>query len=335
MSIVSLEKYLNGSNAQSAASAQNSSDLVYLELASRLMAGICRSVFVGEPFTDLSENLEALRKSLQVNPDQGAISQQARLGETLLQTFQDRMRLDRQQTITDFKRVLDIVNETLAQVTESSERSDDRFKQVEQGLSRATRIEDMTVLRGHLNKMLATVRNDSKSEEQHRKKLLDNLDSKIRTVHETAASLPFPLLGRPQAIEHLIAICNRQAPPDSMHAALFTIDSLRAIRIRHGEEVASRVLSGVASTEIQPLAHAGHVFIWSPSTLLLLWEHNDAEVPVTDVIQHLKTPIEHRAFVGSRTAVFNLSVRSLVARLQGTAVEMAETLDRFSSGAQA
>jgi hypothetical protein len=72
------------------------------------------------------------------------------------------------------------------------------------------------------------------------------------------------------------------------------------------------------------------VFRWAPNALLLVWRDTDPSKAPGDVLVGLKPSYEQRAFVGTRVAVFSITLRSLVIQTRGTMEELILTFDRFS-----
>jgi hypothetical protein len=329
MSIVSLEKYLRDSGKAAKPDPQGH-PFSYLELSNRLMAGVCRSVLVGEPFADLSAQLEELRKNLSVSAEREADARIAGETEALLQTFQDRVRETDEQTAKEFKGVLDVLNNAFMQISARSEKSDERMKSLESSLSRASRIDNLGTLKMFVGKMLEFVKQEGKSD-QDGKADIENLGNQVRQAHQSSSRFRLQLGGREEAIK---ALTSQLAAPNNanLHVALFVADSLRALRVRHGDEIAGTILQELARKEIQELAPDGNVFCWSGTSVLLLWRHDNASAAPGDLPNRIKSPLEQRAFVGTRVAVFNIVLRSVVMAARGAAEEIVWALDRFSRG---
>jgi hypothetical protein len=329
MSIVSLEKYLYGPRKPNNPTPQ-SYPFSYLELSSRLLAGVCRSVLVGEPFADLSGKLEELRKTLNAAAEREADSGIAGETETILQTFQDRVRQTDGQTAAEFKGVLDILNNAFMQISARSEKSDERMKELETSLSRAARIEDLGTLKLYVGKMLEFVKKEGKSDQTEGKADIEKLGNQVRQAHQSSSRFRLQIGGHEEAVTELTT--QLTASNGSLHAALFVADSLRALRVRHGDEIAGNILQDLARKEIQGLAPDGNVFCWSPTSVLLLWHHDSADIAPGDLPNRVKSPLEHRAFVGTRIAVFNIVLRSVVMPARGSVQDIIFALDRFSRG---
>jgi len=333
MSIVSLEKFLYDARKSGGPAPAADATGSYLELSSRLMAAICRSVLVGETFTDLSGKLEEIRKNLNVAGEREA-SGTARETEALLQAFQHRVRQTDEETAQEFKGVLDILNNTFVQLNARSEKSDERMKHLEAGLNRVAKVDDLGSLRAQVGKMLEFVRQEAKFDQTNGKAEIDSLGSQIRQVQQSASRFRVHFATREEAIEELKSRLSSGGAA-CLHTALFVADSLRAVRVRHGDEIANNILEDLARKEIQSLVPGGGVFCWSPTSLLLIWDHADVTTAPSELPGRFKAPIECKAFVGTRTALFNIALRSVVRAANGSLDEIVWALDRFQKGGAA
>jgi hypothetical protein len=333
MSIVSLERFLKDAGKSGSRPPATDSTSSYLELSSRLMAAICRSVLVGGTYTDLSCKLEDLRKNLNVASEREA-SGTARETEAVLQMFQNRVRQTDEETAAEFKGILDILNTAFAQLNARSEKSDERMKHLETGLSRVAKVDDLGSLRAQVGKMLEFVRQETKVDQTNGKAELDSLGSQIRQAQQTSARFRTHFATREEAVDELKARLGTGADAN-LHTALFVADSLRAVRVRHGDEIANNILQDLGRNEIQSLAPNGAVFCWSPTSILLIWDHADAAMAPSELPGRFKAPIECKAFVGTRTAIFNIALRSMVRAASGSVDEIVWALDRFQKGGTA
>ena len=92
MSILTLNKFLLNGWRESEAVIPEAISGHYLDVASRALAAIRRSVLVGETFTDLFEEMDSIRKDLHVENGSEAVSACATRVEDLLVTYQNRLR---------------------------------------------------------------------------------------------------------------------------------------------------------------------------------------------------------------------------------------------------
>lgn len=328
MGLLSLEKYLYAGRPQPEPAAVGSAPASYLDFATRALSSIRRSVLVGESLADLSENAEVIRRTLQVESEQQVVSQCAAELEAMLEIFQQRVRTEARQQASDLRNVLDILNETFSHLHTGTEKSAERLKELETGLSRAASIEDMPRLRNHLLKMLDYVRQEGTRDQNETRATLENLTQQIRHANATTSRLCTQLPGRNEALEYIGAELPRAG--DNLYAGLFAADSLRAIRVRHGEELGARILQDAAQKHIAPLAADGRVFCWSVNSVLLMWRQTDPSVAPADLPSKLGATLQLRAFLGTRVATFSLALRSVVMQASGSVDEFVWTLDRFA-----
>jgi hypothetical protein len=162
--------------------------------------------------------------------------------------------------------------------------------------------------------------------------VIDGLGKQIQQVHNAQSRFVSQLPGRNHAIEYLKPFLETIPVAGNLRMAMFAADSVRLIRERHGEEVANSIIQDLAAKQVQPLFPEGKVFCWSPNALLLVWHSQDEATSPGDTLSRLKPSYEQRAFVGTRVAVFNVALRSLIVQTKANLEELASTLDRFSRG---
>ncbi len=330
MSILTLNKFLLNGWRESEGAVPEPIPGHYLDVASRAFAAIRRSVLVGETFADLFEEMDSIRKDLHVENRPEAVSVCATRVEDLLVTYQNRLRAAEQERAADFKSVVDVLNEALTYLTEHDQTSQERREQLENHLNVAARLEDISTLRAHLAKILLSVRDDGRRGRDKAQEVIDSLGLQIQQVHKAQSRFAPQLPARNCAIEYLKPLLEAASPAVDLRMAMFAADSLRVIRERHGEEVATSIVQDLGFKRLQPLFPESKVFRWAPNALLLAWRDTDASKAPGDVLVGLKPSYEQRAFVGTRVAVFSITLRSLVIQTRGSMEELILTFDRFA-----
>ena len=331
LSLVTLNRYLLGrrpegeNNTLEAAPAEN-----YLDLASRTIAALRRSVLCGETFADLFEEAEAIRKDLCVEQGHEIVNQCATRMEDLLSSYQVRLRQAESDRAADFRNVLDMLNETLSYFTDDNQKTSERRKQLETNLTKAARMNDISSLRSYLTRMVQSVRDEGRRDQDKAQEVIDLLGRHIQQVHKAQSKFNSDLPGRTKAIEYLKQMREANPHPSRLHIALFVADSLGAIRERHGEEAAKVILQELGRKQLKQLTLEGQVFHWSANALALIWQHADESSSASDIAAKLKMPCEQRVFVGTRVAIFNVILRSLVVQVRDSNEEIEGTLDRFN-----
>ena len=329
MSIVTLNKFLNIGKDGSALAEDETRPESYLEVATRAIAAVRRSVFCGDTYADLFELMESVRKDLHVEGGPGVSSDCATKIEEALSTYQNRLRQVERERAADFRNLLDILNEALSYVTAGSEQTEARRKHLEANLSAVARLDDISVLRPELIKIVRAVKEEGRGDQEKAKVVIDSLGRQIQQAHKAQLRFSDDMPSRAEAVEYLASLLQQDRSATGIYTALFVGDSLPVIRERHGEKVAGSILQDLARKQILPLVPKGQVFCWSPNALLLVWLQAEGSKPATELVSSLKWPCERRAFVGSRVAIFNITMRSLVIEVRGTAEELAASLERF------
>jgi len=330
LSLVTLNRYLLGRRHEGEVVVPEPPSENYLDLATRTIAALRRSVLCGETFADLFEAADAIRKDLHVEHGHEIVNQCATKMEDLLAAYQARLRQAECDRASDLRSVLDMLNETMSYFTDDSQRTAERRKQLETNLTKAARLEDISSLRSYLTRMVQAVRDEGRQDHDKTKEVIDLLGRQIQQVHRAQQKFSSDLPGRTEAINYLSHIRETHRHSSQLHIALFVADSLAAIRERHGDETAKAILQDLGRKQLKSLTPDGQVFCWSPNALALIWQHTDDSSAASDLSAGLKMPCEQRVFVGTRVAIFNVMLRSLTVEVRDSTEEIEATLDRFN-----
>ncbi len=334
MSLLSLEKYLNGSAKPQPCTPEISGNAGYYALTCRLLAGIQDTVLVSEEVNDIAQDVHELRKNLQPNSSTISLDAAAQRFEDLLATLKTRSQQAEQERSADFRKILLILNEAFSHVNSGGERSDVRLKQMENSLQQAARTEDLRSLKGQLSKMLLFVRAEAQKESDHTKTSLQALGSQLEVAHKAASRFRgMGLASRENALTELARELADSENEQQLYIGIFVADSLRAVTSRHGKDTSERLLEEVGQKHILPHIPTASLFGWSANSLVSIWRSTDDFAAVSNYVANcFKLPVDHRAFVGTRVATFSISLRSLIMQGRKDVEEIISNLDRFGIG---
>jgi hypothetical protein len=332
VSFLSLEKYLYAAQKSSgAALAEVEPALGYFELSRKILTSVGSSFFLGEALADLSQELDTLREGLRPDSSPENLASAAQRFSGLLLAFRERLRQADQERAEDFRKVLAILNEAFANLNTGGDRSDVRLRKLESSLQDATRIDDLRNLKMHLSQTLQFVRKEAEREREERRVAIQALGSQISEVHKSAARFRVGLSGRDEALAEMASSLGQNEAGTSLYLALFVVDSLPALRARHGNEIADGLLDELGRKEIQTLAPNGKIFCWTPHAVLLVWRSSEDRDKVRKLGNQIKTPFQYGASVGTRVATFSIALRSLIMQAGGALDQITVHLDQFVS----
>ncbi len=335
LSYLSLEKYLYGNGKSPGVSpvlqAQANG---YYDLACDLLVSISRTMVSGEPLSDIGRELDRLRESLKPNEDRETLRALAQSFQELLQSFKARLQKADQERADDFRKILSILNEAFASLDSGGERSGVRMKQLERSLQDASKMEDLRSLKVHLSNVLQFVRQESEDESQKTRSALEALGAQLEVAHQAAVKYAG---GKLASREHGLAYLAGEIDQENenvLYAGLFVADALRAVRLRHGNQVSEGLLCDISRKLLGKVVPDAQAFEWSSDALLVVWRSKENFTSVSEHVRNaLNVPLENRAFVGTRVANFSLSVRSLLVEARGKLDQIVSNLDQFMSGA--
>ncbi len=292
-----------------------------------LLSTLQSRLFVGDAHQDLSVQVDQIRAQLATDSKRESSSIAAKI-DLLIETYQNRLNESSRETAVDFRRVLSLVNESFSCIQAGDERSEERLKYLESNLRQATRIDSLVSMRRHLANMLEFVRNEGRSDLTEKESRMQAMSEQLRQAQLVNMRLRVQLPSRIEALNYMRSLVAATGKAD-FHVSLFAVDSLSAIRARHGEEVASNILEELGRQHVQPLSSEGRRFCWSASSLVLIWRPKVAGNSA-GLLCAVPPTFEHRAFTGTRVATFKVNVRSISTTLLSGLDEVTARLDRFS-----
>ncbi len=309
------------------------------ELIGQTLTAIQRCVLANDTFADLAEKVDQIKTALHGSFEAESLARCADEIRVVLETFQNRARESKEETAVDFKSILNLVNESVACIQESSSRSDERLKHLEESLKQAAKMESLVSVRRHLSEMLTFVRQESTQNLSHRDTSLKSITDQLRQANAKNSRLRLQIPGRLEALEYFktAQATSEQATSNGsfgsktvpqINVTLFAANSLPALRARHGNDIASNILEELGRKRIQPLAPDAKVFCWSNSALILLWQPDSPGLS-PDLLRPAPFAYETRAFVGTRMATFKLEIRPLATSLIRGTENLITILDRF------
>ncbi len=299
-----------------------------IELTNRTFCAIQRHVLTGESFNDLADQVDEIKAGLQVVPGPPELVQIANEIGSVLASFEDRVRESSRETAVDFQKVLSLLSENFSCMQAGDDKAEQRLRYFERGLSEATKMDSLVSLRRHLSGMLEYARTQGRLDVAEKETRLRSVTEQLHHAQAASSRLRVQMPGRTEALGHIKALQDACTGKLEGNAGLFVVDSLTAVRGRHGEEIASNILEELGRKEIQPLEQDGKVFCWSHSSLVLISQPKTG-IASAGLLHAVPSMFEHRAFIGTRVATFKVKIRSISTPLARGVDEVTATLDRF------
>lgn len=294
----------------------------------RLLSALQRNVLVGDGCLDLSDSVDSLKIDLATATSDEQANGAVQGVVSLLERYQTRLAETNLEMAVNFRKVLGLVNESFSYLQAGNEKADGRLKYFEQTLNQATKMDSLVALRRHLSGMLDFVHKEGKRDVAEKDRQMSSMADQLRHAQAESARLRVHLPGRTEAIEVLRELVTKTAAGEAgdTYVTVFVVDSLRALRARHGEEVASTIMEELGRKHVQPLAPEGQLFCWTGSSIVLTWKHSFGSTS-SSLLHPAPTTFEHRAFIGTRMATFRMTVRSTSTLVAGDFEDLLATLD--------
>ncbi len=184
--------------------------------------------------------------------------------------------------------------------------------------------------------MLAFVSNKTASDCVETRHSLEALSKQLQLAHRAASRFRVSLPNRAEGISQLHREASQAESEAKGYVGIFTADALSVLRARHGNEVSEYLLDEVSRKDILPLTPGGKMFRWSGQSIIVLWRSTKEISQITaHIAGSCAAPFHCQVFVGTRTATFQITMRSAVLPTHENTAELVRALDQLSAGAEA
>jgi hypothetical protein len=182
--------------------------------------------------------------------------------------------------------------------------------------------------------MLALISDEAAQARDQARESLEALSHQLELANRAASRFRVSLPNRDEAITELNRKASGAESEARPYVGIFVADVLSALRLRHGNEVSEHLLDEVSRKGILPLVPGGKIFRWSAQSVVAIWSSTKkfAEIS-TEIASSCQAPFNCRAFVGTRTATFHITMRFVVLDAYRNTAELVRTLDGLAKGA--
>lgn len=182
--------------------------------------------------------------------------------------------------------------------------------------------------------MLAFIRDKAEPDCEGTRESLEALSKQLQLANRAASRFRVSLPNRVEAISQLQRETSRRESKAKSYIAIFAADVLSTLRSRHGNEVSEHLLDEVSRGNILPLTPGGKIFRWSAQSIIAIWSSQNELAQISAYISDsCAVPFSCQVFVGTRTATFQITMRSAVLQAHENTAELVRAIDCFSMGA--
>jgi GGDEF domain-containing protein len=303
----------------------------YFAFCGSLLGSLSRSIVLGEALSDVRNDIETLIDGLDPESSPETLLATTRKFDSILRVFRDRLQEADEKRAADFRQVLSSLNEAFKYLNQGSAKSDVRLKTLEKSLRRSIEIDSIDRLKSYLSDVVQSVRNEAEEGRKERAEALQSMEQHLLRAQKSASEFQVALRGKEDAVAHLSDSVSESNPEAPLLVAMFVADSFDAVRTRHGNAVADELLLQLVREHVQPLLPNSKVYSWSANSLVAIGAEKD---PLDKIAHRLheagKAPAELRTLIGTRNAVFNVMLRSVVMQASEPQ-QVVSALDGFGS----
>jgi diguanylate cyclase (GGDEF)-like protein len=236
---------------------------------------------------------------------------------------------------SEYHRMLTMLTETVLDVTQGSERSAHRLREIEQQLERASVIEDVRLLRLKLDQCLQFIQEEIQQQASAAAAMVGRLSE---TIQESPGRLEMaavgadsdPVSGLPGAPAAERALVSTAQGGRNAYAVAVVPNTLQAINARYGHEAGDRVLRKVCERLRSSLAAGDAMFRWrGPCFIALLERGSEIEEVRSEMAAIAGTKIEDVTEIGGRTILLPITLSWSVFAIKGSPRHLTLRIDQF------
>jgi hypothetical protein len=211
-----------------------------------------------------------------------------------------------------FEEIQDIVvmfHRAVAALSQGSRRNLGRLGTLERDVDQASRLGDLSALRGRLGTMLEFIRTEKEEEKAQSQNIVEKLQKDFQTIEVTSPDSGSGLAGRDLALATL-----RRGWGPSVMVAVVYLDQVRSVSERHGPETAQRLVGEILGQVANRVDVPYTAYTWDMNSVLLIFDgvSDDAQVRRLVRQQLVTIPGTFILDVASRKTLFRFPHRWMV-----------------------
>jgi GGDEF domain-containing protein len=239
---------------------------------------------------------------------------------------------------TEMQEMIGMLTSAITSISEGSNESLRRLRDIEEGIAAAAQIEDVRLIKHKLGECLDNIRRESERQKIQASEIIAKLSEGLERAQgggggqhlpERRAFDPDPvtgLPGRPAAEDALQRAYDLRQP---LTAVVIVLDTLYAINNRFGRSTGDEVLQAFAHYLAQALVSGEEMFRWSgPALLILLHQPVKAGGIRGELVRAIEQKFSHTAQTRSRVVDFPIAKHWTVRSLRSNATDFFKEIDR-------
>lgn len=213
----------------------------------------------------------------------------------------------------ELQEMVAMLTDTIAKISEGSERSLANLQNIEKQLERASVLEDVRLLKGRLSECLQSLREESARQKEESAQSTNELRQELARALERRAAIGtrYPkdevtgLPGRHEAEQCLAAALKGDG---HAFAAVFVVDRIQLINQRFGYAVGNRMLMSFTRYLARGLLPNDRLFRWSgPAVLAVLERRGSLETVRMELARIISARLEKTVQVGNRSVTLHVT----------------------------
>jgi GGDEF domain-containing protein len=228
----------------------------------------------------------------------------------------------------ELQSIINMLTQTMSDVSGASERSISRLQDIERKLAKAAMIDDLRTLKLRMSECLDAVREECTHQKNESSQMVSDLRSVMSNAEEQRSAMlehqPDPVTGLPARAVAEGELRKASTSSKRIYAGIFIVDRMNAINSRFGHAIGDKVLTFYAQRLTEALSASDRVFKWGDSSFLAIVERQEALDNTRRELGHYLYRKWDRPFeLGARSIVLPISATWLLVEASGRSASKA------------
>lgn len=231
----------------------------------------------------------------------------------------------------EYQNMVSMLTHAVSTVTQTSERSGSRLREIEEQLRRASVIEDIRTLRVRLGQCLEGIQDEIQTQQTEARTVRNELLESVQASHARlkAAAVVDSVTGLADRASAEVALAE-SANKSGLYAVAIVANRVGAINSRFGIAVGDRVLKRVCDHYRAALGGEDRMFHWhGPSLVALLSRQSTIDDVRNEIARITRSKMEDMIDVGNRSVLLPISASWTVFPMTSSSKVVAGKIDKF------
>jgi diguanylate cyclase (GGDEF)-like protein len=230
---------------------------------------------------------------------------------------------------TEIQNIIGMLTRAVATFGSACDRSVARLQEIECQLEKASRSEDVLLLKQSIQECLESLHDETLKQKAERARSHEMLEL-LEASHSVPVTLSDAVTGLPNRLEAEAALARAAAGPKPAYVTMLSVDRVALINARYGHAAGDEVLKLFLEALQTRVLPEDRIFRWSGPAFIVILERTDGIEKVRHLFRAVvPAKIERTIHAANRTALISISSTWIMLPVALPVTDLVEQLDKF------